>query len=94
MAFLYDVLGTGLESWDVCGAVFGIFLFARDEPWLALRMGASIGGDTDTIAALAGSLCAARIGRHGIPAAIVTRVKEANGLDLEAYARRIAGSLD
>ena len=57
--FIYDVYGTTLASADVAAAALCVFLFARDDTWLAIRMGASLGGDTDTIAALAGALSAA-----------------------------------
>jgi ADP-ribosylglycohydrolase len=89
--FLYGVLGTGLESGDVAAAAFGIFLYAEDDVWLAVRMGASTGGDTDTIAALAGALCAAFAGGHDIPRAVVDEVVRSNGLDLEGLAVSLAG---
>lgn len=92
--FLYGVFGTGLESVDVAAAVLCIFLYAEDDCWLCLHMGASVGGDTDTIAALSGMLsaahCAAAGRGHNIPREIVQTVKEVNGLDLAALAARVA----
>jgi ADP-ribosylglycohydrolase len=86
---LYGVLGTGLESADVCAAVFALFLFAKEEVWLAIQLGASVGGDTDTIAALAGALCAAYAGSHNIPAEVLKEVVARNSLDLPAVAARV-----
>lgn len=74
----YHLIGTGLPSADVCFAVFAIFCFARRDVWLAIRLGASIGGDTDTIAALAGALCAAHAGGHNIPEKILRQVLDTN----------------
>jgi ADP-ribosylglycohydrolase len=91
MAFLHDVLGSGLPSWEVCPAVFGIFLHAGADAWLAVRMGASMGGDTDTIAAMAGALCAAFAGEGKLPRDIVAAVATANRLDLGRVARAVAG---
>ncbi len=91
MAFLHDTLGSGLPSWETCPAVFGIFLHAGADTWLAVRMGASLGGDTDTIAAMAGALCAAFAGEGRLPREIVTTVTEKNRLDLGATARKVAG---
>lgn len=88
--FLYGVLGAGLESEDVAAAAFGIFMYAKGDAWLAVRMGASIGGDTDTIAALAGALSAAYAGGHGIPAAILGEVVRSNNLDIARLAASIA----
>lgn len=85
--FLYGVLGTGLESADVGAAVFGIFMYAKDDVWLALRMGASVGGDTDTIAALSGALCAAYAGGHNIPSPILEEALRVNNLDLMGVCR-------
>jgi len=93
--FLYEVYGTGLESVDVASAVLCIFLYSPEDTWLCLRMGASIGGDTDTIAALAGALSAAHQAasgeRHDIPEALLKEVLESNGLDLPSLAARLAG---
>ena len=95
--FLYGVYGTGLESIDVAAAAICIFIYAPKDTWLCLRMGASVGGDTDTIAALAGGLsaacCAAEGKRHNIPSLIVDEVVAGNKLDLAALASRLsAGS--
>ena len=74
----YDLIGSGLPSADVCFAVFAIFYLAGKDVWLAIRLGASVGGDTDTIAALAGALCAAYAGGHNIPATVLDSVISAN----------------
>jgi len=91
--FLYGVYGTGLESVDVAAAAICIFLYAAGDTWLCLRMGASVGGDTDTIAALAGALSAAhRASRgedHSIPVDILDEVIKGNGLDLQALVARL-----
>lgn len=75
---VYSLLGSGLSSADVCGAVFAIFCHAKEDVWLAIRMGASIGGDTDTIAALSGALCAGYAGGHNIPEDILKVVLSSN----------------
>ena len=77
---LYGVYGTGLPSADVCGAAFAIFFSARDDVWKAVRMGASVGGDTDTIAALAAALSCACACGHNIPHSIVHTLFSANEL--------------
>jgi ADP-ribosylglycohydrolase len=77
---LYAVYGTGLPSADVCAAVFAIFFSAKSDVWKAIRMGASVGGDTDTIAALSGALSCAYAGAHNIPNDIVERVFSQNAI--------------
>jgi ADP-ribosylglycohydrolase len=88
--FLFGVFGTGLESADVAAAAMGIFMYAKTDVWLAIRMGASAGGDTDTIAALAGGLCAALGGTHNIPPAVLDEVKAVNHLRLGPLSAALA----
>ena len=71
---LYAVYGTGLPSADVAGAAFAIFFTAGADVWKAICLGASVGGDTDTIAALAGALSAAYAGETNIPEAVLQAV--------------------
>jgi len=91
--FIYYVYGTTLASVDVATAAMCIFLSAMEDVWLSIRMGASVGGDTDTIAALAGALSAAYALSHGqslnIPKAIVSEVLENNKLDFDRLAERL-----
>ena len=75
---IFDLWGTGLPSADVAGAVFAIFSMAKKDVWLAIRLSAVIGGDTDTIGALAGALSAAYAGGHNIPEAVVGTVLRKN----------------
>ena len=75
---LYDLWGTGLPSADVCGAVFALFLAAKGSAYEAISLGASLGGDTDTIAALAGALTAAQAGESDVPDPIWDRVRTVN----------------
>ncbi len=76
---LYDLWGTGLPSADVCGAIFALFLAAEGSAYRAISLGASLGGDTDTIAALAGALTAAQAGHTDIPDHITGPVRAVNG---------------
>lgn len=53
--FLYGVFGTGLPSYETAAAVFALVMYT-DSPQKAMFLAAEMGGDTDTIAALAGGL--------------------------------------
>ena len=75
---VYSVWGTGLPSADVAGAVFAVFALAGKDVWKAIRLSAVIGGDTDTIAALAGALSAAFAGGHNIPRPVLDKVLSVN----------------
>ena len=84
--FLYDVLGTTQESCDCCAAAFALFMWAKDDVHLAIRLATEMGGDTDTIACLAAGLCTLYAGKHNLPDDMVKLVSEANHLDFDALA--------
>ena len=86
---LYYVYGTGLPSIDAFTAALAVFLRKGTDVFGAIRLCAALGGDTDTIGALAGALCAAHAGGHNIPAEILRQVEQANPLDLAQVARDI-----
>jgi len=90
MSFIYEVIGTTMEANETVPAALSVFAFAGDDVWLAIRTGASVGGDTDTIAALAGALSALYRGDHNIPREIVSEVIAVNRLDLGRYGRILA----
>ena len=83
--FVHDVCGTGMESNDVVPAVLLIFSYAKDDVWLAIKLASSVGGDTDTIAALVGALSSIYANGHNIPKDIVEQVINANNLDFSKY---------
>ena len=76
--FLYRIWGTGLPSADVCGAVFAIFAFAGKDVWLAVRLSSVLGGDTDTVGALAAALSAAYAGGHNLPPYVLHKIRRVN----------------
>jgi ADP-ribosylglycohydrolase len=83
---LATLVGTSLAVQESVPAAFAVLAAIPDDPWLACRLAASLGGDTDTIAAMAGAVAGACHGADAFPAealAIVTRV---NGFDFEGLA--------
>jgi ADP-ribosylglycohydrolase len=83
---VYTLVGTSLASQESVPAVFAILAAAPDDPWLACRMAASAGGDTDSIAAMAGAIAGACHGVAAIPAPARATVSEVNGLQLDEVA--------
>ena len=53
------VVGTSLASQESIPAAFAVLALAPDDAWLAVRAGASLGGDADTIGAIAGAIAGA-----------------------------------
>jgi ADP-ribosylglycohydrolase len=83
---IVDLVGTGLASQESVPAAFAVLAVAGDDPWSAGRLAASLGGDTDTIAAMAGAVAGACHGTAGLPDAARRTVAEVNGLDLDRLA--------
>ncbi|MFI5711524.1 ADP-ribosylglycohydrolase family protein [Kribbella sp. NPDC051620] len=86
---LYDLVGTSLASQESVPAAFAVLAAYPDDPWLAVRLAASVGGDTDTIAAIAGAIAGACHGLDGFPAHARTTVAEVNNLDLDTLATQL-----
>jgi len=86
---VYTLVGTSLASQESVPAAFALLAAAPRDPWLVCRMAASAGGDTDTIAAMAGAVAGACHGAAAFPAEARRTVAEVNGLELD----EVAGSL-
>jgi ADP-ribosylglycohydrolase len=84
---IYELVGTSLASQESVPAAFGILSVFPDDPWLACLAAASLGGDSDTVAAIAGAVGGAI---HGsFPAEARKTVARVNRLDLEPVADRL-----
>ncbi len=86
---LYRYVGVDMLVAESVAAAMGIVLLARGDPMKAVRLGANIGGDTDTIAAIAGQVCGALRGIDALDRGLVEQVENANGLNLLAESRDI-----
>jgi ADP-ribosylglycohydrolase len=80
------LVGTGLASQESVPAAFAVLAAAGDDPWTACRLAASLGGDTDTIAAMVGAVAGACHGVAALPEAARRTVAEVNGLQLDRLA--------
>ncbi|HEY3337795.1 MAG TPA: ADP-ribosylglycohydrolase family protein [Propionicimonas sp.] len=81
------LVGTSLATQESVPAAFALWSLHPDDPWLTCRLGASVGGDCDTIAAMAGAMSGALVGRKGFPPAALAQLGAANPtLDLAGLA--------
>lgn len=78
------LVGTSLATQESVPAAFGMLLLHPDDPWAACCAAASLGGDTDTIAAMTGAMAGALHGASAFPAEAVATVRTVNDLDLDA----------
>ena len=88
---VYRLVGTSLASQESVPAAFALLSLHPDDPWLTCRLAASVGGDCDTIAAMAGAIAGACAGAGGFPADAVAQLESVNRLDLPALAADLVG---
>jgi len=77
---IYRLVGTSLATQESVPAAFALLALFPDDPWSAVRAAATLGGDSDTIGAIAGAIGGAVHGSW--PTAAVETVLAANNLDL------------
>jgi ADP-ribosylglycohydrolase len=75
------LIGTSLASQESVPAAFGFLAIAKGDGWTAAKMAAAAGGDTDTVAAMAGAIAGAC--GSMFPAEAIATVTTVNSLDLE-----------
>ena len=83
---VYALVGTSLATQESVPAAFAVVAASPDDPWLACRIAASLGGDCDTIAAMAGAIGGACHGLGGFPESARATVASVNGLRLDELA--------
>jgi ADP-ribosylglycohydrolase len=82
---IYTLVGTSLATQESVPAAFAVLAAVPDDPWQACLMAASLGGDTDTIAAITGAIAGACKGPESFPPAAIALI-DAHGLGLTALA--------
>ena len=84
---VYALVGTSLATQESVPAAFAVVAASPGDPWLACRIAASLGGDCDTIAAMAGAIAGACHGAEAFPASARSTIETVNDLGLDELAR-------
>jgi ADP-ribosylglycohydrolase len=82
---IYTLVGTSLATQESVPAAFAVLAAVPDNPWQACLLAASLGGDCDTIAAMAGAVAGACHGLGAFPPDALALI-DAQGLGLSALA--------
>lgn len=85
---LYNLVGAGVNTSESVPAALAIAYYSFDVKKCAL-MCANLGGDTDTIGAMATAICGGANGIQGIPEEYIEVIRKANSIDMEPYADAI-----
>lgn len=89
LQLIVDLVGTSVASQESVPAAFAVLEVAQGDVWKAATISANLGGDTDTVGAIACSIagaCAGYTALVGLP------VDQLHGLDL-AEVRKLASDL-
>jgi ADP-ribosylglycohydrolase len=82
---IYTLVGTSLATQESVPAAFAVLHAVPGDPWRACLLAASLGGDCDTIAAMAGAIGGACHGLAAFPPHAIAAV-DAHGFALAALA--------
>jgi ADP-ribosylglycohydrolase len=83
------LVGTSVASQESVPAAFAVLAVADGDPWRAALLAANLGGDSDTIGAIAGAVAGAVAGLSALPAEAVRTLRTVNSLDLEPLTARL-----
>lgn len=87
---LYDLVGAGMAAHETVPTAFALATWAGGDPLIATLLAANLGGDGDTIGAIAGAVCGAYTGIESIPPAMLNVLEEVNGLNFWQLAENYA----
>ncbi|WP_059004419.1 ADP-ribosylglycohydrolase family protein [Bittarella massiliensis (ex Durand et al. 2017)] len=93
MAEIRDLIGNGLATVEAVPAAFGLLAAAQGRVMETVYGGVNIGGDTDTIATIAGAMAGAFAGAGEIPPAHIDLIERQNQFDLWGLAQKVARCL-
>ncbi|MER9426500.1 ADP-ribosylglycohydrolase family protein [Mesorhizobium sp. M0317] len=89
IGLITDLVGTGVASQESVPAAFAVLEVAQGDPWQAAIISANLGGDTDTIGAIASGMAGACVGFSQLPQQHIARLV---GIDM-AEVRSLAEDL-
>ncbi len=91
LQYIYDVVGASTETTESIPAALAIVVRAGGDPVRSALLSANLGGDTDTIGAIAGGVSGALGGFSSIPEHFIADLNAANDLPLAALAEKLVG---
>ncbi|HEX5598366.1 MAG TPA: ADP-ribosylglycohydrolase family protein [Micromonosporaceae bacterium] len=83
---LYDLIGGGVATSESVPAAVGLLVRSAGDPLRCAVLSANLGGDTDTIGAIATGMAGAVSGVSAIPADLLTELREINKIEPEQLA--------
>lgn len=78
LAWLEAEIGNSVFAAESVPCAIAIFAYTKGDPWWAVRLAASIGNDSDSIATMAGAMAGVFKGHASIPFDIIDTFLTAN----------------
>lgn len=89
---IYDYVGTGLPATESIPAAAVLFYMAKGDPIRCARYTANIGGDTDTMGAMACGICGAVQGAEAFNSEDITLLEQVNGISFDVLTEKVISS--
>ncbi len=89
MQAIYDYIGAGVQISETVPACLAILKMSGGDPVETVRIAANLGGDCDTIGAIAGSMAGAIRGAKAFPAAWAATLENVNNINFEHYTEKL-----
>ncbi|PKL89472.1 MAG: ADP-ribosylglycohydrolase [Ignavibacteriae bacterium HGW-Ignavibacteriae-2] len=90
---LYNYIGAGVVMSEATPTALALFVYYKGDPMKTIMGAANMGGDCDTIGAIAGSIAGAYAGSDAFPQEIIDKLEEVNKLNLKKYAHEFTGKI-
>ena len=89
LAEVFRRIEYSMDCEDTVAVVLAFFSRCGGDPLYAARLGANLGGDTDTIGALAAAICGAYSGTAKLDMAMIREIEQVNHVDFKEKAQSI-----
>jgi ADP-ribosylglycohydrolase len=87
---IYEIVGTGLHISEAVPAAFGIMMICEGNAWDSVCEAVNVGYDTDTVAAITGSIVGALEGAEKADPSMIHIMDRENDIRIEELAKKAA----
>lgn len=88
---VYEQVGSGMDIIESIPAAIALVEASDTDPLLCAELAANLGGDTDTIGAMATAICGAIHGIQAFPIESIKLIEEVNNTNFNLYATKLTG---